>query len=139
MDVEINWVGILAAVAATMAVGMFWYSESVFGKAWSAITKVDDKEMRKRMPQAMPQVIVAALLTSYIIAHVAYVSHIFFNTTYLSASLTTAFWLWLGISATTIVAHNAFEQRPTKLILINLGNRLATYLAIGLVIGLIGL
>ena len=63
----------------------------------------------------------------------------FVDGTFMSAALTTAFWLWLGISATTIVVHDAFEQRPMKLTAMNAGNQLFTLLAMGLIIGSLGL
>ncbi len=139
MDIQINLIGVLLAAASALVVGMVWYSGALFGREWTKVTGVSEKDMKKAMPNAMPQIIVAALLTAYILAHVTYLSQQFFGYSYLKSALETAFWLWLGISATTIVAHDAFENRSKKLLAINVGNRLATYLVMALIIGAVGL
>lgn len=139
MDIQINWLGVVLAAASALGVGMVWYSGALFGKEWTRVTGVTEKDMKKAMPQAMPQIIVAALLTAYVLAHVTYLSQSFFHESYMKAALTSAFWIWLGISATTLVAHDAFENRSKKLLAINVGNRLATYMVMALIIGAIGL
>jgi hypothetical protein len=83
----------------------------------------------------MVMAFIAALLTAYVLAHVTYLSYIFFGNSLMGAALGTAFWLWLGISATTLVTHNGFEQKPEKLTVLALGNQLVTFLLMGLIIG----
>jgi hypothetical protein len=56
----------------------------------------------------------------------------------MESALNTSFWLWLGISAADAVRMDAFEQRPMKLTAINAGNRLATMMVMGLIIGGLG-
>ncbi|QLQ15441.1 MAG: DUF1761 domain-containing protein [Micropruina sp.] len=43
---------------------------------------------------------------------------------------------WLAFSATTLLQHNAFEQKPRELTAINAGYQLALFLAMSLVLGL---
>jgi hypothetical protein len=50
-------------------------------------------------------------------------------------AVSTSFWLWLGFAATTLVIHNTFEQKPQALTLIAMGNRLVTFVVMGLIIG----
>ncbi|MEI2650244.1 MAG: DUF1761 domain-containing protein [Dermatophilaceae bacterium] len=43
---------------------------------------------------------------------------------------------WLTLSASTLLQHNSFEQKPLKLTTINTGYQLALFVAITLVLGL---
>lgn len=43
----------------------------------------------------------------------------------------------LTFSVTTLVQHNAFEQKPARLTLLNAGYQLVLFLMMGLVLGLV--
>lgn len=90
------------------------------------------------MVRIMGLTVVMAFLEAFVIAHVADISKEFFNTSSLSAGLQSAFWLWLGISMTTVLVHDLFERRPTKLTLLTVGNQFVTLMIMGLIIGLLG-
>jgi hypothetical protein len=45
---------------------------------------------------------------------------------------------WVAFSASTLVTHNAFEQKPQRLTLINAGYQLALFLIISVIIGCFG-
>jgi hypothetical protein len=143
MDVQINVWGVLLATVASMVVGFVWYARPVFGAVWMDLAKVkqekDKEKMQKAMTSALIVALVASLLTAYILAHLIFLSHHFFNNSFLGDSLMTAFWVWLGISLARFAVHDAFEGRPMKLTLLNVGNELATLMAMGLAIGLVGL
>lgn len=51
-------------------------------------------------------------------------------------SLLVGFVAWLTLSASTLLQHNAFEQKPAKLTAINSGYQLALILAMSWAIGL---
>lgn len=139
MEVQINWLAVLLAGLSSMVVGMVYYAKPIFGDDWQKLVKLDDSKLKTGMGPAITKSIVASLIMAYVLAHVTYLSSAFFlDTSFLSAALTTAFWLWLGIAAATIVVHDAFEQRPMKLTAMNAGNQLLTLLAMGLIIGLMG-
>ena len=135
MNVEINWLAVVLAAASSMVVGSIWYAKAVFGKTWQKLVGMDDKKMKSGAGPAMGMAVVASFITAYILAHVAFLSHNFFNHSFLQDSVMTAFWLWLGISATTIIVHDAFEQRPSQLTLMNIGNQFATLMVMGIIIG----
>jgi hypothetical protein len=136
MEVQINWVAVLLATVASMAVGMVWYAKPVFGKMWMDLVKLSDKDQQKGAAMAIGQALVAGVLTAYILAHVTYISQSFFGVSYMESALNTAFWLWLGVCATTVVTNNAFEQRRKKLTLLTVAHHLVSFLAMGLVLGL---
>lgn len=140
MDVEINMMGLLAAVAVSMVVGSVWYSKGVFGKAWADLENIDEKKAKKGAAQALVSMVVLALLMGYVLAHVTYLSNQFFTDySYQSSALYTAFWMWLGFVLPVTASNSLFNQKPWKLSAIHAGNWLVTLLGMGLVIGMIGL
>jgi hypothetical protein len=134
VSVEVNWVGVIAAFAAAMIVGFIWYSKGVFGNVWAKLAGIDTTK-KKGMFGAMLATVIGAFGTAYILAYVAYIAHTFFNNSFFMDSVNIAFWLALGISATTLLIHNSFEGKPWKLTAISIGNRLVSIIVMGAVIG----
>jgi hypothetical protein len=136
--VEVNYLAVVLAMLSSMVVGSIWYAEAVFGKIWIKLARID---MSKNQGSAAKPIVITAivsLLTAYILAHVTFLSNQFFDNSFLQDALTTAFWLWLGLTAARFITHDAFEGRPWKLTAINLGNEFVTIMVMGLIIGLFG-
>jgi hypothetical protein len=138
MDVQINYLAVVLAMVASMVVGSIWYAKGVFGTTWGKLAKVDMSGDMSGAWKPLLATAVASLVTAYVLAHVTYLSNFFFGNSFLSSALQTAFWAWLGFTAARLITHDAFEGRPMKLTALNLGNELVTFLAMGLVIGLMG-
>jgi len=139
MEVEVSAWGVLGAAVASMVVGSIWYAKPVFGNTWIKLVGLKDKDMKEGATRSIILAALMSLLTTYVLAHITYMSYIFFDYSFLGAALSTAVWLWLGISLTRTVMQDAFEMRPPKLTVLNAANQLAIFLAMGLVIGLVGL
>jgi hypothetical protein len=137
MSVEVNWIAIAAATVASMIVGTVWYSKSVFGTVWMHLAGLDNPKLKPSVVGPMVTAVLGSLLTAYILAHLSYMAHAFFKQSFFMDAVTTAFWVWLGLSATTLAIHNSFEQKPVKLTMLAIGNRFVTYIAMGIVIGLL--
>jgi sterol desaturase/sphingolipid hydroxylase (fatty acid hydroxylase superfamily) len=133
--VNISVWGVILAALSAMVVGTVWYSKAVFGKRWMKVLGMSDKDMKKNMPFAMTMMIVAALLTSYTLAHFIIYAHRGTNNSWEWAAIKTSLWAWLGFSFTTVIAHDSWDNRTKKNILINAGNRLVTLLVMGLILG----
>lgn len=140
MEVTVNYLAVVLAAVASMVVGAVWYSQSVFGKLWAKLAhvKMDKKFSNAQMAMMYGGTFIASLLTAYILAHVSFLSHSFFKNDFLQDALTTAFWLWLGLTAARVYTHDTFEGRPIKLTLLTAGFELLTLIVMGLVIGLFG-
>jgi hypothetical protein len=138
MEVQVNYMAVFLAMLSSMVVGSVWYARPVFGNAWIKLAKINVSKDRGSVFKPITVTAVVSLITAYVLAHVTYLSNQFFNNSFLAAALSTAFWVWLGFTATRFITHDAFEGRPMKLTVINLGNELVTFLAMGLVIGLLG-
>lgn len=135
MNVHINLWGVLLAGVSSMVIGMIYYSDAVFGKSWKKLSKVDTKKFGETMPKIMPLLFLAALVTAYVIAYVAYIYKSFFTSSWIGAGIETSLLLWIGISATTLFVHDTTDLKPSKLTAISVGNRLVSLLAMGLIIG----
>jgi hypothetical protein len=139
MNVEVNFLGVFLAAVAAMAVGSVWYAKSVFGTKWIQLARIDEKKAKSKSTQSLLIMFVIALIAAYILAHVTYLSSQFFrNYNYFYAAISSSLWMWLGFVVYGQITYALFEQRPKHLIYINLGNSFVTFLAMGLVIGFIG-
>lgn len=138
MEVQVNYLAVVLAMLSSMVVGSIWYAKGVFGNTWSKLAKVDMSNNKDNVAKPIITTLVVSLITAYVLAHVTYLSNQFFGNSFLQDALTTAFWLWLGFTAARFATHDAFEGRPTKLTVLNLGNELVTLMVMGLIIGLMG-
>lgn len=137
MDVQVNIAAVFAAMASSLVVGSIWYARAVFGKTWMKLAKVKVGESSDALkPIAITMVV--SLITAFVLAHVTFLSNQYFQNSFLEDSLMTAFWMWLGFTAARFITHDAFEGRPAKLTVINIGNEFVTLMLMGLVIGLMG-
>lgn len=138
MNVDINYWAVLLAAASTMVVGSIWYTPKLFGGPWMKMTgvKTNQKMSAGAMVWMFGSVFVASLVTAYVLAHVTFLAHAFFNNSFLSDALQTAVWLWLGFTALRFYVHDTFEGRRKKLTLLNAGHELTTMLVMALIIGL---
>jgi hypothetical protein len=93
------------------------------------------KRFSKSMPRTMPFIFIGALVTAYIVAYFAYLFQYFFQASWFSAGLETSLLLWFGVSATSLYIASSLDQRPPKLTVIAVGNRLISILAMGMIIG----
>lgn len=135
MSVAINLWAVLLAGVSSMVIGTLYYAKPVYGKEWMKLAKIDEKKLEKTMPRVMPLVFLAALLTAYVVAYLTFLYHQFFLGSWLGAGVMAAMILWLGGSATTLFVHNSLDQRPSRLTIISIANRLVSILAMGLIIG----
>ena len=138
MNVEINWWAVILATASSMVVGSIWYAKGVFGNVWMKLTKIDQKKMGDGASKAIAITVVASLVTAYVLAHVSFLAHKFFGNSFLFDAVTTAFWLWLGLTAARLVVHDVFERRPAALTILNAVHELVTLVVMGVIIGWLG-
>lgn len=123
----LNYWAVLAAAIANMIIGMAWYGP-VFGKEWRHLMGLTREDMGK-MPLTANQAIfggfIASLLMSFVIAQLVFALGVL---DLLDAALL-AFWLWLGLTATTYAGGWLWEGKPFKLFALN-----ATYSLVTLVV-----
>ena len=135
MNVHVNLWAVLLSAVASMVIGGIWYAKPELGDSWMKLAKLDRKKRQQGMAAPLILAFVLSLLMAYVLAHLAYITHQFFQDSFMRDSLQTALWLWLGVAFTRVVTHDAFEHRPFKLTIMNVGNMLVTMLAMGAIIG----
>lgn len=136
MEVAINWWAVILAAVAAMIVGSVWYTPKVLGNRWMKLVGKKPKDLEKMGWWPMGVAVIVSLLTAYILAHVTFLSHTFFHNSYFEAAISTAFWLWLGLTAARIWLHDAFEGRPWQLTLMNALYELVSLEAMAVILGL---
>jgi hypothetical protein len=139
MEVQVNYLAILAAAVSSMIVGAVWYAKSVFGKEWMKLARVDEDKAKDWSVFALVVAFVSSLVMAFVLAHVTFLSNYFFKGSYLEDALMTGLWAWIGFQGFRIFMHDAFEGRRKKLSIINMGNELATIMVMALIIGLVGI
>jgi uncharacterized protein YacL len=137
MNVEINVWAVVLATLSTMVVGSIWYAPKVFGNVWMKLAKVKPSGKSSDATGAIIITLFVSFITAYVLAHMTFLSHEFFKHSFLQDALSTAFWVWLGFTATRFITHDAFEMRPKKLTLLNISHEFVTFMVMGLIIGLI--
>jgi len=136
----INYIAVVLAAAASFLFGGVWYG--ILSKPWLAATGKTEEEIKikskGRRGMAAPLAITAvcqlvmAYMLAGIIGHLGADQVTFFN------GVISAFFIWLGFVATTLIVNHAFQGVSRQLTLIDGGHWLGVLLIQGTVIGLIG-
>ena len=133
MTFAVNYFAIIVSGIVFMIVGTLWYGP-LFGKQWLSLLKVTPEQIaearKKSMAPSMIGVLVAALVTSFVIAVV--LKSLLITT--VSAALVAGFFLWLGFVATTMSHRVFFERSSVGLYILNAAQSLVAILLGSLVI-----
>ncbi|MHA6670267.1 DUF1761 domain-containing protein [Homoserinimonas sp. A447] len=133
---EINWWAVIVATLSTMVVGSVWYAPRVFGTWWEKTARVETKS---NAVVAIIVTIIVSFISAWVLAGAAAIAQHFYGGAFLANTIVTAIILWAGFTAARFITHDAFENRPRMLTLLNISHELVTYLVMALIIGLFGI
>jgi hypothetical protein len=133
---EINWWAVILATVSTMVVGSAWYAPRVFGNWWEKAARVETKS---NAVVAIVVTIIVSFISAWVLAGAAAIAQEFYGGSFLANTIITAIILWAGFTAARFITHDAFENRPRMLTLLNISHELVTYLVMALIIGLFGI
>ena len=127
---ELNYLAILAATAASFVLGGLWYSPVLFGKIWMVETGITEESAQQRnMVKVFGLAILATLIVAFNLA--AFLGP--------EASLTSgAFYGFLagaGWVAMAFAINDLFEGRTLRLFAINAGYHTLSFTLMGAIIG----
>jgi hypothetical protein len=134
---SVNLWAVLAAAVVAMVIGFLWYSPILFAKPWMAAMGYDpeDKtriaEMQKNAGPIYGIAFLCSLLSAFVLGKITF--HLLISTPLYGMKVGLA--VWAGFVATVQLTDMLFGKRPLKLFLINTGYQLATYLAMGAIMG----
>lgn len=141
LEIQVNYIGVIAAGIASMVLGFLWYSPYVLGKQWmkeKGLTAQKLKSAQKEMGILYGISFVVSLVMAYVLSHVMALSQNFYNYSMLQTGLTSAFFMWLGFIMPVQVTATIFsDDKNWKLFGIDSGYQLVSVLAMGVVIGLL--
>jgi len=129
----LNYVAIIVAAVASMAIGWLWYSPMLFGKQWvkmMGFKKADMRKMQKKAGQSFAGGFVASAVMAYVLA--TFLSYL--QATGVQAGATVGFWVWLGFIAPVMLGSVLWEGKPVKLYLLNASHWFVTTVVMAAII-----
>lgn len=126
-DGTIDWVGIIVAIVAAMAIGAVWYGP-LFGKQWLELVGKTRDELRASSGLGYLLALLGAFATALVMTYVTQWADA--NGSFPQGMLVGTV-MWAGFTVSTVVTGGAFEGRDWGLILINAGNALLSLMIVG--------
>jgi hypothetical protein len=133
----LNLWAVLLAAAASFIFGGVWYG--LLSKQWMAAANISEERIKgDGGPSPWPFVItlIAQIVMSWMLAGVLLHLYKAGLPANLRNGLTSAFFLWLGFVATTLVVNHQFQMQKLTLTLIDGGHWLGVMLIQGAILGL---
>ncbi|MDQ0677623.1 Mg/Co/Ni transporter MgtE [Arthrobacter pascens] len=130
---QINWLAVLLAFIASMAIGFVWYMPAVLGNRWMAAIGKTEEDLKNigGGPGIWVPMMVAAALTAILLA--VLISKLGLDNAVAGGWF--ALVLALVFRAGGHVIHNGFAGRPAAVTLIDSGHDLVAMTVAGAIIG----
>ena len=135
--IEVTFLPILAAGAASALIGWVWYHPSVFGSAWMRMGGITP-EMAERGKKLMPLYALLAFLASMVVAYVmSFMWPLLVYPDWIGA-LEVGFWCWVGFTAPPMLGMVLWEQKPVRYYAIVAGYWLVSFIVMAMILVLGG-
>lgn len=133
--IEINFLAVLAAAVAAMALGALWYSPLLFGKQWVRLMgwgEVVPPSAKKSAAKGYAIQLALSLVTAYVLAHFVFV----WGAATASEGLALGFFVWLGFEVPVMMGAQLWEGKSWKLFAINASYQLVALLVAAVILTL---
>lgn len=128
----INYLAVVVAAIAYMALGALWYSPTLFGNAWMrAIGKTKEQLAADFSPMNYLWALITSFLASYGIARIM----LWTGGQGIGDAVKIAIVAGICFVLATMSVNDIFESRPKGLILINVLYHIAGFIIVGIIIG----
>ncbi len=126
VHVTIDWVGVIVATVAAMAIGAIWYGP-LFQKQWMGYIGKTQEELRAQGGIGYLLALLGAFATSIVMTYVTQWAVV----EGFGEGILVGIVMWAGFVISTAVVGGVFEAKPWGLIMLNSGNSLVTFMMIG--------
>ncbi|MES2668286.1 MAG: DUF1761 domain-containing protein [Patescibacteria group bacterium] len=138
MEVEINYLAVLLATAASVVLGFIWFGP-LFGKQWMRLIGVAmpgeiTKAMKRSMMRSYAMVAISSFVMAAVLAHALFYISEFTGVYDVATSVTTALWAWLGFVVPATLGAVLWEDKPWKYWFITAGFWLVALIAAGVIL-----
>jgi hypothetical protein len=124
---QINYLAVLVAAVAHMAVGLIWFSKRLFGEMWTKLTGQALTPSWRWVPFAAVGHFAIALVLAILMQ--------FAGTATLLGGLEIALLVWVGFVVTLEIGELVWEKIPVSLFLLRVGDQLVALSVAGLILG----
>lgn len=126
---NVNWIAVLAAMAASMVWSFVWYSKSLVGGPWMKAVGVKEKDIEKAyMTSIMPVVVILSFVSAFMLALLLQ------NVQGWVDGLVDGAVIGAGVAASQVLVLYAFALRPRNLMWIDGVWVVANFALMGLVL-----
>lgn len=134
---NINWLAVAAATAVGMVIACFWYGKAFLG-VWRELTGVTEADSKRAGKTPMVVLLVCVTGTAIALTAACDVTSTALGHNSIWLNVGVGLVTGLGFSLSTLLQHNAFEQKPTRLTVINSAYQLVLFGGMAMTIGLLG-
>ena len=117
------------------AVRTIWYTPKVFGNYWMKKAGVTPSGKASDAVGPIVTTVLVSFVTAWVLAGAAYIAWQFYEGGFLGATIVTAIVLWAGFTAARFITHDAFDNRPSGLTMLNIAHELVTLVVMAAIIG----
>lgn len=133
MDITVNYLAIIVAAIASIALGSLWYGP-LFGKQWIALSGMTKEQIEAGKAKGMTKSYVIATIGSLVTAYVLAYFVTYLNASTITGGFQTAFCIWIGFVATVGLGSVLWEGKPWKLYALNMSYNLVNLLMMGAIL-----
>ncbi|MFT2815580.1 DUF1761 domain-containing protein [Leifsonia sp. A12D58] len=132
---DINYWAVILATLSSMIVGSIWYTPKVFGNYWMKAAGVTPSGKASDAAGPIIVTVLVSFITAWVLAGAAFIAWDFYGGSFLAITLLTTVVLWAGFTAARFITHDAFDQRPAGLTILNIAHEFVTLIVMALIIG----
>jgi uncharacterized protein DUF1761 len=131
----INYWAVILATLSSMVVGSIWYTPKVFGNYWMKKAGITPSGKASDAFGPILTTVLVSFVTAWVLAGASYISWDFYGGGFLWAAVVTGIVLWAGFTAARFITHDAFDNRPSGLTVLNIAHELVTIVVMAVIIG----
>lgn len=134
---QVNLISVVVAAVASMVLGYFWYSPTLFGKQWIKLMGLTEQKLeaaKKEMGKTYAMSFVGALVMGYVLGMVVKLAYSMTAV----GGMKVGFGAWLGFVAPVQMTEALFGGKRWKLYYLNTGYQLVSLMVMGTILAVWG-